>query len=101
VPQARDEVVRLGRLARDAGVDGLVSSALEARALREALGPDALLVTPGIRLAGDAGQDQARIATPSMAVANGADALVLGRTLTAAADPRHALALIRSELTSA
>lgn len=101
VADAGDEVVRLGRLARDAGIDGLVSSALEAGALRSALGADALLVTPGIRLAGDAGQDQARIATPSMAVANGADALVLGRTLTAAPDPLRTLALIRSELASA
>lgn len=94
------EVTRLALLAREAGVDGVVSSVHEVPRLRAALGPGALLVTPGIRLAGGAAHDQARVATPEAAVRAGADHLVVGRAITAAADPRHALELVRASMAS-
>jgi len=85
------EVERLARLAQDHGIDGVVSSALEAAELRAALGPQAILVTPGVRLPGDDAGDQARVATPAAAVQAGADLLVVGRPVTQAADPAQAL----------
>jgi orotidine-5'-phosphate decarboxylase len=94
----RDEVVRLAGLAARAGIEGVVSSAQEAAPLRRALGPDAYLVTPGIRLAGTDPHDQARVATPAEAVAAGADALVIGRTVTASGDPAAALARVLAEI---
>jgi orotidine-5'-phosphate decarboxylase len=97
--QAVDEqVVRLARLAADCGLDGVVCSAAEAVALRRECGPDFVLVTPGIRPAGSAGDDQRRIATPRAARAQGADFLVIGRPITAAAEPDKVLAGIRAEL---
>jgi len=101
VDSVRDEVVRLARLARASGLDGVVSSAHEAASLRSALGPDALLVTPGIRLAGDTHGDQKRVVTPGEAAAAGADYLVIGRTVTAAPEPARALERVRAELDSA
>ncbi len=92
----REEVVRLAGLARDAGVDGVVSSAQEARDLRRLLGPEAHVVTPGIRLAGGDTHDQNRIATPEAAVRDGASHLVIGRAVTLADDPVEALARIRA-----
>ncbi|MEK9500717.1 orotidine-5'-phosphate decarboxylase [Gaopeijia maritima] len=92
------EVERLGALARRCGIDGLVSSAHEVAALRAALGPEAILVTPGIRLAGGAAHDQTRIATPERAVRDGADHLVVGRAITAAADRREALRQVRASM---
>lgn len=90
----RDEVVRLAELAVDAGIQGLVSSALEVETLRRRLGDEPYLVTPGIRLAGGATHDQTRVATPAAAVEAGADALVVGRAVTRAPDPEAALAEI-------
>jgi orotidine-5'-phosphate decarboxylase len=84
---ARDHVLRLARAAWAAGVRGFVASPAEARALREALGPEALLVTPGIRSAGVAADDQKRVATPAQAIADGADLLVVGRPIRDATDP--------------
>ncbi|MGC1817845.1 MAG: orotidine 5'-phosphate decarboxylase / HUMPS family protein, partial [Casimicrobiaceae bacterium] len=78
--------------------DGAVCSAVEAPLLREALGPDFKLVTPGIRPAGSASDDQARIVTPEQALARGASYLVIGRPITAAADPVAALAGINRSL---
>ncbi|MFP3949061.1 MAG: orotidine-5'-phosphate decarboxylase [Longimicrobiales bacterium] len=93
-----DEVLRLGALAVEAGVHGLVASAREASTLRRTLGSRVTLVTPGIRLAGGDRHDQARIATPAEAVRAGADLLVVGRAVTAAADPRAALERVRAEM---
>ena len=81
------QVVRLGRLAMAAGADGLVCSAHEVAALRDALGSGVRLVVPGIRPADSAMGDQARTMTPRDAVAAGADWIVVGRPITGAADP--------------
>lgn len=86
---------RLAGLARESGVDGAVCSVNEARAVRLACGADFLVVTPGIRMAGESGDDQRRVATPAVARAAGADFLVVGRSITRAADPAAALARIR------
>lgn len=85
-------------LAKAAGLDGVVSSPLELTALRTALGPDFLLITPGIRPAGAELQDQKRVMTPSQAVRAGADYLVIGRPITAAPDPVAAVQAIAREL---
>jgi orotidine-5'-phosphate decarboxylase len=93
-----DEVLRLARLARDAGLDGVVCSAQEAAALRAALGRDFLLVTPGMRPAGVGVHDHARAQTPDDAIAAGADYLVVGRAITGATDPLAALAAINASI---
>ena len=95
---AAARVQRLAALAADCGLDGVVCSALEAQALRKARGQGFRLVTPGIRLAGDEAGDQRRVVTPADAVANGADYLVIGRSITAAADPLAALRRVHTEL---
>lgn len=92
------QVERLARLTAEAGLDGVVCSAQEAELLRAAIGPDFLLVTPGIRPAGSAVGDQSRILTPARAVAAGADYLVVGRPITQAADPVAALLAINAEI---
>jgi orotidine-5'-phosphate decarboxylase len=91
-------VVRLGRLALEAGAGGLVCSPLEVAALRAAVGPGPLLVVPGVRPPGVAAGDQARVATPAEAVRAGADVLVLGRPLRDAADPAAAARAIAAGL---
>ena len=95
-PQAA--TLRLARLSSDCGLDGVVCSAVEAPALRRALGPEFKLVTPGIRPAGSSVDDQTRITTPEGAIANGADFLVIGRPITQAVDPRAVLAEINAAL---
>lgn len=95
------QALRLARLARDCGLDGVVCSALEAPELRASLGSSFALVTPGIRPAGAAAADQARVVTPAEAIARGADYLVIGRPITAAADPLTALAAIDASLGAA
>ena len=95
---AQAQALQLARLAHDCALDGVVCSALEAPAMRAALGRDFALVTPGIRPAGAAANDQARIVTPEEAIRNGATHLVVGRPITAAADPLAALAAINQSL---
>jgi orotidine-5'-phosphate decarboxylase len=87
LPPAREQVLRLAALTKDSGLDGVVCSAHEIAVLRHALGPDFLLVVPGIRPAGAALGDQSRVMTPAEAFAAGADILVIGRPITGAADP--------------
>jgi orotidine-5'-phosphate decarboxylase len=93
-----DAVVRLSRLAVAAGAGGLVCSPQEVRAVRAAVGPGPLLVIPGVRPAGAALGDQARVATPLAAVADGADVLVIGRPLREGGDPARAAQRIAAEL---
>jgi orotidine-5'-phosphate decarboxylase len=92
------QVLRLARLAVAAGADGLVCSPVEVAMLRDALGPGPKLVVPGIRPAGSAIGDQARVMTPEQAVAAGADWIVVGRPITAAPDPGAAAAAIAAAI---
>jgi orotidine-5'-phosphate decarboxylase len=95
---AATHVLRLARLAAHSRLDGVVCSAAEAPMLRGALGNAFRLVTPGIRPAGGTTHDQARIVTPADALANGADHLVIGRSITHAPDPVAALEAIHQSL---
>ena len=95
---AGEEVGRLAALAAEAGLDGVVCSAHEATALRDAHGGGFLLVTPGIRLPGDAADDQSRIMTPAKAMQAGSDYLVIGRSITRAADPLAVIARIEQQI---
>jgi orotidine-5'-phosphate decarboxylase len=88
-------------LAQEARFDGVVASGQDAAALRQALGPTMLIVTPGIRPEGNARNDQTRIVTPATAITAGADYLVVGRPITAAPDPRKAAEAIVAEIESA
>lgn len=85
-----DLVLRRARLAEEAGFDGIIASGHEAERVRAATRPDFMIVTPGIRLPGDPAGDQARVMTPADAIRAGASHLVVGRSITAAADPRAA-----------
>ncbi len=94
----RAQVLRLARIALDAGADGLVCSPHEVAMLRDAFGAGPVLVVPGIRPAGHASGDQARTMTPREAALAGADWLVVGRPITAAPDPAAAAAAIVAEI---
>ena len=94
----QDRVDRLARLAWDSGCDGLVCSAADLPRLRQAVGPEPLVVTPGIRLSGGDKQDQQRVTTPGEAVRAGADFLVVGRPITRSEDPVAALAAIANDM---
>jgi orotidine-5'-phosphate decarboxylase len=98
-------VVKLAKLAQKAGVDGVVASVQEAKAIRKACGRDFLIVTPGVRPKGkdtdSQKDDQARTATPREAIRAGADFIVVGRPILAAADPRAAAQEIVDEIASA
>ena len=95
---AAEQVVRLARLANQSGLDGVVCSAHEIAPLRAACGSEFRLVVPGIRPAGASLGDQRRVMTPAEAYTAGADILVVGRPITAAADPALAAQAIASEL---
>lgn len=92
------QVVRLARLTQQAGVAGVVCSALEIEAIRAACGPEFVLVVPGIRPAGVDHGDQKRVMTPREAATAGADYIVVGRPITKAPDPAAAAAAVRREL---
>ena len=98
-------VVKLAELAKKAGVDGVVASVEEAKAIRKACGRDFLIVTPGVRSESSAveskSEDQARKATPTEAIRAGADFLVVGRPILAASDPRAAAQAIVDEIAAA
>jgi orotidine-5'-phosphate decarboxylase len=94
----QQEVGRLTDLAVECGLDGVVASALEATWIRNRVDRDFLLVTPGIRPSGTDPGDQRRVATPADAVAAGSDYLVVGRTITQAADPHAALKGLLAEM---
>jgi orotidine-5'-phosphate decarboxylase len=91
----------LAKLARKAGLDGVVASAHEARAIRRACGPKFLIVVPGVRPASASVNDQSRVATPADAIRAGADYLVVGRPITGAANPREAALAIGDEIAEA
>lgn len=94
----RQQVLRLARLALDAGADGMVCSAHEARMLRDAVGAGPVLVVPGVRPAGSDADDQVRTMTPREAADAGADWIVVGRPITGVADPAAAAAAIAAEI---
>ncbi|WP_445364974.1 orotidine-5'-phosphate decarboxylase [Microbulbifer sp. ANSA001] len=94
----KDHVVGLAEKAKACGLDGVVCSAREASALKLACGPEFALVTPGIRPAGSDAGDQRRTLTPSEAIAEGSDYLVIGRPITASANPLEALQGILTEV---
>lgn len=98
VSAVSDEVLRLAELVRSSGAHGVVCSAREAAAVRAEHGDALELLVPGIRLDGGAAHDQARVATPSEAVAAGADYIVLGRAVTTASDPRAVMRRVKEML---
>jgi orotidine-5'-phosphate decarboxylase len=93
-----DAVRRLAVLAVDAGARGLVCAPQEAAVARAEVGPDIMIITPGIRPFGAASHDQARVATPEEALSAGADLLVIGRPITGAPDPGAAAAAVAASL---
>jgi len=97
----QEQVMRLARLTQASGLDGVVCSAQEAKMLKQELGVDFKLVTPGIRPASTEAGDQRRILTPAEAIAAGSDYLVIGRPITQAADPLEALVRIEQEIAGA
>jgi orotidine-5'-phosphate decarboxylase len=96
-----EQVMRLAQLASDAGLDGVVCSAHEVKILRDNLGKEFKLVTPGIRPGGSNKDDQKRVMTPGQAINAGSDYLVIGRPITQAADPGQALKDISEEISAA
>jgi orotidine-5'-phosphate decarboxylase len=97
----RDLVIQRSLQARACGIDGIVLSAEEAEALRPIVGPDVLLVTPGIRPSGYELADQKRVMTPARAIAAGVDYLVIGRPITQAKDPKAAAEALLAEIEQA
>lgn len=93
-----DAVRRLSVLAVEAGARGLVCSPQEAAAVRAEVGPDIMIITPGVRPSGTSANDQARVATPEEALRAGADLLVIGRPITGAPDPGAAAAAVAASL---
>ena len=96
--QVLDQVKNLAGLAKNSGLSGVVASPQDAAMLRELLGEDALIVTPGVRPAGSDVGDQSRVATPKQAFDNGASHIVIGRPITGAEDPIEAFREIAKSL---
>lgn len=96
--EVSDVVVDYARLAKDAGLDGVVSSPLEVPLIKDACGSSFVTVTPGIRLLGDDANDQKRITTPKEAAELGSDFIVVGRSITKAVDPLCAYEKIKQEM---
>jgi orotidine-5'-phosphate decarboxylase len=96
-----EQVLRLAKLAKTAGIDGMVCSPEEVNILRNEMGPQTMLVIPGIRSAGAAIGDQKRVATPATAIAQGASMLVVGRPITQAPNPKQAAQAILDEIAEA
>lgn len=92
-----ESVLHYAKISKEAGLDGVVCSPHEASAIKEACGEYFLRVTPGIRLKGDASQDQKRISSPSEARALGSSAIVVGRSITAVEDPAEAYRRVKTE----
>ena len=95
-----EQVVRLAKLTKDSGMDGVVCSPQEIAAVRAACGHDFLIVTPGVRPAGGSLDDQRRVMTPKRALEAGANLLVIGRPITGASDPAEAAKAILEDLRS-
>ncbi len=95
-----DTVVHYAKNAKEAGLDGVVCSVLEAKAIHEACGNDFLTVTPGIRLAGNSKDDQKRVATPEFANEQGCDMIVVGRSITKAENPVETYKQIEKEISN-
>jgi orotidine-5'-phosphate decarboxylase len=94
-----DQVIHLAELGKSSGIDGLITSPHEVGLIRERFGPEITLVTPGVRPAWAAADDQKRFTTPRAALDRGADYLVIGRPITADPDPRAALERVVEEMT--
>ena len=97
---ASETAIKLAALAKREGLDGVVCSAMEAQSMREQLGSDFYLVTPGIRTADDAKDDQRRIMTPEAAIKAGSNYLVMGRAITKAKDPMQKLSTINQAIST-
>ncbi|GAA2566814.1 MULTISPECIES: orotidine-5'-phosphate decarboxylase [Streptomyces] len=95
-----EQVLRLARLAQRAGCHGVIASPQDVAALRGVLGPDALIITPGVTLSGQSPAEHARPGTPRAAITAGASHVVVGRTVTRAADPATAFRAVRTSLAS-
>lgn len=96
-----EQVISLAKLAKEAGMDGVVASPQEAAGIREACGPDFLIVTPGVRPAGASLDDQSRVATPAGAFKNGSSHIVVGRPITKAENRKAAAEAIVNEISNA
>ncbi len=93
----KEQVLSLAKMAKHSGADGVICSPLEVKELHEKVGNDFLYVTPGIRPAGNAKDDQSRVATPAQAKEWGSSAIVVGRPITLASDPEAAYEAIKKE----
>ena len=94
----KEYVSHLAKMAKIAGLSGVVASSEEIKHIRQTCGEDFLIVTPGIRLAGSDKDDQKRIASPAQAINRGADLIVIGRSVTKASSPRHAMEKVIKEI---
>ena len=94
----KDHVSHLAKMTKMAGLDGVVASSEEIKYIRQTCGEDFLIVTPGIRLAGSDKDDQKRIASPVQAINRGADLIVIGRSVTKASSPGHAMEKVIKEI---